>query len=87
MKVMLEGGQKLRFAEKMTRLRYRLQDPEWRKYFKTILAGKALGMALLLSVIVGIAVIPSLLSGSAHAQTTMPGMAATAAAVTPADAW
>ena len=73
MKVMLEGGQKLRFADKLTRLRYRLQDPEWRKYFKTILAGKALGLGLLLAVIVGIAVVPALLASKpAHAQATMP---------------
>jgi Amt family ammonium transporter len=85
MKVMLEGGPKLSFAGKFTRLRYRFQDPEWRRYFKTIIAGKAIGMALLLAVVVGIAVIPSLLSGAAHGQTmpAMPGMAATAAAVTP----
>ncbi len=81
MKVMLEGGPKLRFGEKLTRMGERLRDPEWRRYFKTILAGKALGIALLLAVVVGIAVIPGLLGGSAHAQTTMPTTAA--APVTP----
>ena len=75
MHAMLEGGQKLSFGSKLTRLRYRLQDPQWRKYFKTVLAGKAIGMALLLAVIVGIAVIPSLLSGAAHAQTSAPSTA------------
>ena len=83
---LLEGGQKLRFAQKVTRLGQRLRDPEWRRYFKTIIAGKAIGMALLLAVIVGIAVIPALISAShAHAQ-TMPTTATTAMApVMPAD--
>jgi ammonium transporter, Amt family len=77
MQVMLEGGPKLNFGSKLTRMRYRLQDPQWRKYFKTIILGKALAMALLLAVVVGIAVIPSLLGAShAHAQTTAPAAAA-----------
>jgi Amt family ammonium transporter len=82
MKVLLEGGPKLSFGGKLTRLGYRMRDPEWRKYFKTVLAGKALGMALLMAVIVGMAVIPALLSGSAHAQTTAPSTAPVAAMVT-----
>ena len=52
-------------------------------YFRTIVAGKAIGIALLLAVIVGIAVIPALLSGSAHAQATMPAMPAAAATPAP----
>ncbi len=59
---------KLSYGEKISRLRERLRDPEWRRYFKTIIVGKAIGMVLLLAVVVGIAVIPSLLSGTAHAQ-------------------
>ena len=76
MNVLLEGGQKLRFAQKVTRLGQRLQDPEWRRYFKSILVGKAIGMALLLAVIVGIAVIPGLLRAHATlAQATAPATA------------
>ena len=37
---------------KLTRLRARLHDPMWRKYGYTLLAGKALGIALLFGVII-----------------------------------
>jgi Amt family ammonium transporter len=79
--------QKLSYSEKLVRLRCRLKDPEWRRYFKIILAGKALGIALLLAVILAITIGPSLLSATAHAQTAMPAAAAPAAPamVMPAD--
>ena len=64
MNVMLEGDQKLNFGAKLTRLGMRLRDPDWRKHFRAVLAGKAIGLALLMAVIVGIAVIPALLSAS-----------------------
>jgi Amt family ammonium transporter len=79
MHVMLEGGPKLNFGGKLTRFGARLRDPEWRRYFKTILLGKAIAMALIVAIVVGIAVIPALISGTAHAQTTMPAMPATTA--------
>jgi Amt family ammonium transporter len=80
MSAMLKVG-KLTYGEKLSRLGVRLKDPEWRRYAILVAAGKTIGLALLLAVIVAIAVIPSMLSGSAHAQTTAP---ATQAAAVPA---
>src|SRR5580698_10296051 len=80
MSAMLKPG-KLSFGEKLSRLGVRLRNPEWRRYAMLVAAGKTIGLALLLSVIVAIAVIPSMLSGTAHAQTTAP---ATQAAAVPA---
>ena len=42
---------KLTFAEKLSRLRVRLQNPEWRRYGKVLLAGKGIGVALVLAII------------------------------------
>src|SRR3954469_6062844 len=39
------------FSEKIARLGARLQDPQWRRYGLTLLAGKMLGLCLLLFVI------------------------------------
>ena len=36
-----KNKEKLSYSEKFTRLGVRLRDPEWRRYFKIILAGKA----------------------------------------------
>jgi Amt family ammonium transporter len=47
---------KLTFSEKLSRLRVRLRNPEWRRYGKVLLAGKGLGIALVL-VIIGLATI------------------------------
>ena len=44
--------ERLSYSEKFSRLRERLHDPEWRRYFKIILAGKALAILLLLGLIV-----------------------------------
>ena len=46
-------AEKLTFAEKFSRLATRLQDPEWRRYGMVILAGKAMGIALVLSLLLG----------------------------------
>jgi Amt family ammonium transporter len=80
------GLEKLSYTEKLSRLRLRLRDPEWRRYFKVILMGKALGIALMLALIVVVPVILGMLKGSsafgdaaATQPTTMP------AAVMPAD--
>ena len=35
---------RLSYADKMTRLKTRLQDPEWRRYFALIAIGKAVGV-------------------------------------------
>jgi Amt family ammonium transporter len=80
MSAMLKPG-KLTYGEKLSRLGVRLKDPEWRRYAILVAAGKTIGLALLLAVIVAIAVVPSMLSGTAHAQTTAP---ATQAAAVPA---
>jgi len=72
---------RLSFSQKLTRLRLRMKDPQWRRYAKLVIAGKLLGLAALVVVIVLINVVPSLLSGSAQAQTTAP--TTTQAAATP----
>jgi Amt family ammonium transporter len=63
-----EGNQKLRWSAKLSRLTVRLRDPEWRKYGMTLLAGKMLGLAILLMLILGISM--WLKSGHAYADTT-----------------
>jgi Amt family ammonium transporter len=42
---------RLSFSEKFSRLRGRLRDPEWRRYAKMLMLGKAAGMALVLGFI------------------------------------
>ena len=42
---------KLSFNEKLSRLRVRMRDPEWRRYAKLLALGKAGGMALVLAII------------------------------------
>src|SRR5579872_7347701 len=46
-----KGRSRLSYAEKLTRLRLRLKNPEWRRYGKLLFAGKAIGIALVLVVI------------------------------------
>src|ERR1700759_3808849 len=46
-------GKKLRFSEKLSRLKERLKNPEWRRYGGLLLAGKVLGVAAVLFVMVG----------------------------------
>src|SRR2546426_11303398 len=47
----LQRGRKLPLAEKFTRLKTRLGDPEWRRYGKLLFAGKALGVCAVLLII------------------------------------
>src|SRR6266705_3346969 len=47
----LQKGRKLPMAEKLTRLKTRLGDPEWRRYGKLLFAGKAMGIGLVLLII------------------------------------
>jgi ammonium transporter, Amt family len=85
MSAMLKAGGKLSYGQKLSRLRERMRDPKWRKYFYAIAAGKALGIAILLAIVLALTIGPKLMSGAAHAQATMPAMAAaptTAAATT-----
>ena len=42
---------KLSFPEKLARFNLRLRDPEWRRYGTTLLAGKVIGVGLVLAVI------------------------------------
>src|SRR5262245_38552453 len=44
---------RLTFHEKISRLARRLRDPQWRRYGALLLAGKALGIALLFGIILG----------------------------------
>jgi ammonium transporter, Amt family len=46
-------GGRLTYPEKFSRLTARLRDPQWRRYGALLLAGKALGIALLFGIIVG----------------------------------
>jgi Amt family ammonium transporter len=39
---------RLSLSEKFTRLRVRLRNPEWRKYGGTLLAGKVMGVGIVL---------------------------------------
>src|SRR5438105_2194427 len=47
----LQKGKKLPLAEKFTRLKTRLSDPEWRRYGRLLFAGKAMGVGVLLLII------------------------------------
>jgi ammonium transporter, Amt family len=51
MTVESKRGNRLSFAQKLSRLAVRLRDPEWRRYGKTLLAGKAIGVSLVLLII------------------------------------
>jgi Amt family ammonium transporter len=73
--------ERLRLAEKFARLGVRWKDAEWRRYFKTIMIGKALGILLMLCAIV---VLPALFraatgtSAYGQAASSAPTMAALA---------
>src|SRR5450631_1417526 len=47
----LKQRSKLSYSQKLSRLATRLKDPEWRQYGRTLLLGKALGIASVLLVI------------------------------------
>src|SRR5713226_3668471 len=49
---------KLTLLQKMSRLRLRLRDPEWRRYGRLLLVGKLAGVALLIA---GVALLPDLI--------------------------
>lgn len=44
-------GRKLSLAQKFSRLAVRLRDPEWRRYGRLLLAGKAIGVGLVVLII------------------------------------
>jgi Amt family ammonium transporter len=76
---------KLSFGQKIVRLKERMKDPEWRRYARVLFAGKMIGFGILAIVILLVNVLPALLSGTAHAQTSQPATQAAVAAVMPAD--
>src|SRR5262249_54719955 len=63
---------RLSLSAKLTRLGDRLRDREWRRYGAMLLAGKALGIVAVFGFMLLWNVVPSLVSGTAHAQTTAP---------------
>jgi Amt family ammonium transporter len=50
MSAIRKAERRLSLSEKVTRLRGRLRDPQWRKYGGTILGGKLLGVGIVLAV-------------------------------------
>jgi Amt family ammonium transporter len=50
-----DGNGNLTFSQKVSRLRMRLSDPQWRKYGLSLVAGKMLGLAIVLATILAIA--------------------------------
>jgi ammonium transporter, Amt family len=88
MRAVAKDTKRLCFSEKLTRLRVRMRDPEWRRYFKVILAGKALGILLMLAIIFcGMLVMNMMGGSSAYGQAAAPTTQAAAAMppVMPAD--
>jgi len=68
MSVTLKREGKLSFSQKVSRLAVRLRDPEWRRYGKILVAGKAAGMGLVLLVIAAMSYF--VFGGHVWAQTT-----------------
>ena len=54
MSVITKPGTKLSMTEKFSRMSVRLRSPEWRRYGKLLLAGKGIGIGLVLLVMVAI---------------------------------
>ncbi len=77
----LVDTEKLTYSEKLSRLRIRLRDPQWRRYGILLLAGNTLGIALLFALIsVGSPLVRSAWDWGttvAHAQQPEPAAAAT----------
>ena len=57
---------RLSFAEKITRLKGRLSEREWRRYGALLLIGKAAGLALILTI--ALFINPGLFGMLSHAQ-------------------
>ncbi|HET6897599.1 MAG TPA: hypothetical protein VFK70_04595, partial [Vicinamibacteria bacterium] len=80
------ASRRLTYSEKFSRLATRWRDPQWRDYAMLLLAGKALGIALLFGLVIGgPALIRSAMGTSVHAQEPAPA-AAEAPAAAPAAA-
>ena len=67
MSVIARHEKRLSLAEKYSRLRARLRQPEWRRYGGTLLAGKVIGVGIVLLVM---AVVTGLFFAHVYAQTT-----------------
>jgi len=76
MRVLFKEQANLSFAQKCSRLAHRMRDREWRRYGALLVTGKLMGVALVLAIMAAVSIVPSLLSGTAHAQTTAPAAAA-----------
>src|SRR5580658_4403162 len=59
-----KDDKRLCFSEKLTRFRSRLKDPEWRRHFRLIIAGKALAVSMVVIMILGLPAFLSSLTGS-----------------------
>ena len=76
--------ERLTFSQKLARLRVRMQDPEWRRYGLLMAAGKTLGLAAILCMMI---LVPLMLNGTpAHADSPAPAPAAAVATPAPAPA-
>ena len=51
MRLIQRDGHKLSIAEKLSRLKVRLRDPEWRHYGRALIAGNAIGVLAVLTII------------------------------------
>ena len=62
---------KLTWSEEYSRLRGRLEDPQWLRYGKLLLAGKFMGLAVVAAIVLGGPCLLDMLRGGAvaHAQT------------------
>src|SRR6476660_2527830 len=60
---------RLSLAQKVSRLSVRLRDPEWRRYGGTLLAGKVLGVGLVLAIM---AIVSAVFFAHVYAQTGTP---------------
>ena len=82
-------GKKLSLSEKLSRLRERMKDPQWRKYSAAVFAGKMLGVVCVFAIMLGIPALltsaPKLVSPTvAHAEEKPAPAPATTTTTTPA---
>jgi ammonium transporter, Amt family len=64
-----KSGNRLSFSQKLSRLRLRVHDPEWRKYGSTVFLGKMMGIGLVLLLMV---VVSGAFFAHVHAQGAAP---------------
>jgi Amt family ammonium transporter len=69
MKAFAQTGKKLTFSQKLSRLKGRMHDREWRRYAGTILGGKMLGIGLVLAIM---AVVSAVFFAHVYAQAGTP---------------